>query len=154
MTLFSDGIVRYIGRIQGEEPVFIPKEFIYATKLCEENHKEVGHKGVNITMKKVREKYWVSRLRTILKKEKRKCEKCKIMAAKPYPEPQRGLLREKRVTAKYAVAVTRVDFVGRFHLKEGKQEMKATLLSSLAQHTGQFILQLQELWKQKSSLTN
>ena len=46
------------------------------------------------------------------------------MAAKPYPERQRGLLPEKRVTAKYPFAVTGVDFVGRFHLKEGKQEMK------------------------------
>jgi len=69
------------------EPVFIPKESIYVTKLCEETHKEVGHKGVNITMAKVREKFWVPRLRTILKKGKRKCEKCKIMASKPYPEP-------------------------------------------------------------------
>ena len=75
-------------------------------------------------MAKVRERYWVPRLRTILKKEKRKCGKCKIMAAKPYPEPQRGLLPEKRVTAKYPFAVTGVDFVGPCHLKEGKQETK------------------------------
>ena len=44
------------------------------------------------------------------------------MAAKPYPEPQRGLLPEKRVTAKYPFAATGVDFFGPFHLKEGKQE--------------------------------
>ena len=46
------------------------------------------------------------------------------MAVKPYPEPQRGLLPEKRVTEKYPFAVTGVDFVGPFHLKEGKQETK------------------------------
>ena len=79
LMLFNDGfndgryliIVRCIGRIQSEEPIFIPRESMYATKLCEEKHKEVGYKGVNITMAKAREKYWVSRLRTILKKEKR-----------------------------------------------------------------------------------
>ena len=74
-------------------------------------------------MEKVRKKYWVPKFRTILKKEKRKCEKCTIMAAKPYPEPQRRLLPEKRVTEKYSFAVTGVDFIGSFDLKEGKQEM-------------------------------
>lgn len=124
MTLFNGGIVRCVGRLQGEEPIFIPGDSMYATKLCEEKPKDVGHKGVSITMAKFRERYWVPRLRTILKKVKRKCEKCKIMAAKPYPEPQRDLLPEKRVTVKYPFAVTGVDFVGPFHLKEGKQETK------------------------------
>lgn len=41
LALFNDGIVRCIGRIQSEEPIFIPRESIYATKLCEEKHKEV-----------------------------------------------------------------------------------------------------------------
>ena len=127
-TLFNDGIVRCISRIQGEEPMFIPKKSIYATKLCEEKHKEVGHKGINITTAKVRKKYWARRLRAILKKEKRKCEKCKIMAAKPYPEPQRGLIPEKRVTAKHTFVVTGVDFVGPFHRKERKQEMKGYIV--------------------------
>ena len=70
LTLFNDGIIRCIGRIQGEEPIFIPRESIYTTKLGEEKHKEVGHKGVNITMAKVRERYWVPRLRTKERKEK------------------------------------------------------------------------------------
>ena len=62
LMLFNNGIVRCIGRIQGEEPVFIPKESIYGIKQCEEKHKEVGHKGVNITIANAREKYWVPRL--------------------------------------------------------------------------------------------
>ena len=79
-------------------------------------------------MAKVREKFWIPRLRTILKRLTRRCENCKIMAAKPYPEPERGLLPEKRVTAKYPFAVTRVDFVGPFHLKEGRQESKGYVI--------------------------
>ena len=55
LTLFNDEIVRSIGRIQSEEPIFIQRESMYATKLCEEKHKEVGHKGVNITMAKLKE---------------------------------------------------------------------------------------------------
>ena len=29
LTLFNDGIVRCVGRIQSEEPIFIPRESIY-----------------------------------------------------------------------------------------------------------------------------
>ena len=58
LTLFIDGIVRFIWRSQGEESIFIPRESIYATKLCEEKHGG-WTKGANITMAKVREKRWV-----------------------------------------------------------------------------------------------
>ena len=91
---------------------------------CVRKSTEKLHKGVNITMAKVREKYWLPRLRTIVKKEKRKCEKSKIMAAKPYPKQQRGLPPEKTFIAKYPFAVTGTNFVGIFHFKEGKQEME------------------------------
>ena len=38
LTLFNDEIVRSIGRIQSEEPIFIARESICVTKLCEEKH--------------------------------------------------------------------------------------------------------------------
>ena len=41
--------------------MFIPRKSIYATKSCEEKHKEVGHIGAKITMAKVKGKYWVPR---------------------------------------------------------------------------------------------
>ena len=50
------------------------------------------------------------------------------MLAKPYPETERGLLPEKRVKAKYPFAVTGIDFVGPFHLKEGREGSKGYVL--------------------------
>ena len=154
LTLFNDGIVRCIGRIQSEESIFIPSESTYATKLCEEQHKEVGHKGVNITMAKVSEKYWVPRWRTIIKKEKKKCKKCKIMVAKPYPEPQRGLLPEKESPQNILFAITGIDFVGSFHFREGKQEMKGyVVVFSCATYMAVYFTATKTM-EQKSSLTN
>ena len=43
LTLINDGVLTCIGRVQSEGRNFIPRESIYATKLCEEKHKEVGH---------------------------------------------------------------------------------------------------------------
>ena len=125
---FNDGLVRCVGRIQDEQPIFIPRKSEYAIKLCQEAHKDVGHKGVNISMARVREKYWIPRLRTILKKVKRDCENCKIMNAKPYPIPDVGMLPEKRITANYPFGVTGIDFVGPFQVKEGGDHAKAYVI--------------------------
>ena len=62
LTMCNDGIARCVGRLQGEDPIFIPRESLYATKVCEEKHSDIGHKGVSITMAKISEKYWIPRL--------------------------------------------------------------------------------------------
>ena len=98
-------------------------------------------------MAKVRERYWIPRLRTILKNRE------SVKSARLWL-PQRGLLPEKRVTAKYPFAVTGVDLFVPFTLKKKKKKLKAMFLSSLVEHPGQFILQLPKLWKQKSLFTN
>ena len=148
----NDGIARWVGRLQGEEPIFIPRESLYATKVCEKKHSEVGHKGVNITMAKIREKYWIPRLRTILKKEKRKCKKYKIMLARPYPEPQRGMLPEKRITAQYPLRLQGSILLPHFILKKENKTRKVTLSYFHVLHQGQSILRLQRQWKQNNLL--
>ena len=65
----------------------------------------------------VRENYWIPRLKTVLKKIKTRCEKCKIMAAEPFPKPTIGQLAPSRTTAIYPFGVTGVDFVGPFQIK-------------------------------------
>ena len=83
LTQFEDHVIRCVGRISGEQPIFIPRNSIYCDKLTA----EVGHKGVNMMMAVLREKFWIPRLRAILKKVKRSCETCKIMTMQPYPRP-------------------------------------------------------------------
>ena len=119
--LSDDKVIRCFGRLPDHKPVFIPKQSLYAIRLGEEVHEQVGHKGVNTMMARVREMLWIPRLRTVLKKIKGRCEKCKVMAAKPFPVPTGGQLPESRVTANYPFGVVGVDFVGPFQLK-GKDE--------------------------------
>ena len=110
-------MVRCVGRISGEQPIFIPKNSIYCDKLTAEVHRKVGHNSVNMMMAVFRKKLWVPRLTAVLKKLKRSIETCKIMTTQPYPKPSIGRLPVYRTTASYPFAITGVDFVGPFFIK-------------------------------------
>ena len=47
------------GFIQGEYPIFIPRESKLEEKLIEEAHIHTIHGAVTLTMAKIRSKYWV-----------------------------------------------------------------------------------------------
>ena len=130
LTQFEDHVIRSVGRISGEQPIFIPRNSIYCDKLTAEVHKKVGHKGVNMMMAVLREKFWVPRLRAVLKKLKGSCETCRIMTTQPYPRPSVGRLPDYRTTASYPFAFTGVDFVGPFFIKadHDQQDNKAYIV--------------------------
>ena len=122
LSLCDDKVIRCFGRLPDHQPIFIPKQSLYAVRVGEEVHRQVGHKGVNMMMAKIREKFWIPTLRAILKKIKGRCESCKVMAAKPFPAPTAGQLPQSRVTADYPFGVIGVDFVGPFQLKGGEEK--------------------------------
>ena len=57
------GILECRGRIQGHYPVYLSNKHIFATKLVEDAHLCTLHGGVGMTMARIREQYWVPRLR-------------------------------------------------------------------------------------------
>ena len=124
--LHEDHVIRCVGRISGEQPIFIPRNSIYCYKLTAEVHKKVGHKGVNMMMAVLREKFWIPRL----KKLKGSCETCRIMATQPYLRPSVGRLPDYRTTASYPFSITGVDFVGPFFIKadHDQQDNKAYIV--------------------------
>ena len=128
LTRFNDGIIRCVGRIINDQPIFLPRESTYAIRICEDTHRKVGHKSVNFVMAAVRSEFWIPRLRTVVKRIKRDCESCKILRATPYPAPDVGQLPLIRTTAKYPFAVTGMDFVGPFCVKGKEGEDKAYVI--------------------------
>ena len=57
LTRSDDKVIRCFGRLPDHKPVFIPKQSLYAIRLGEEVHEQVGHKGVNTMMARVREMF-------------------------------------------------------------------------------------------------
>ena len=98
LKLSEKGSYKCYGRIQGEYPFFLPREFILAEKLAEEAHIQTIHGGVTLTMAKVRSKCLVLTLRQLLKRVSRQCYGCKKFHIKSYPVPQKELMPADRFT--------------------------------------------------------
>ena len=63
----KDEVLECRGRIQGDYPIYLPDTHLYTEKLVSEAHLATLHGGVGLTMARVRESYWVPRLRRLTK---------------------------------------------------------------------------------------
>lgn len=72
------------GRIVGEYPVYVPDFHLFTSRLVREAHLSTLHGKVAMTMTKVREHYWVPRLRSLVKKIRSGCHGCKRFRATAY----------------------------------------------------------------------
>ena len=122
----EDGLLECRGRIQGEYPIFLPDNAVYTIKEVQRAHAIALHGGVGLTMSKVREKFWVPRLRKLTKKVLKNCWGCKRFQAVAAPTPQPGPLPRERTEGNVPFSVIGVDFAGPLkYLKKPKKEEKA-----------------------------
>ena len=63
----AEGVMTCHGRIQGQTPIYLPSSERFTEKLVHQVHCETLHGGVALTMAAVRERYWVLKLRSLVK---------------------------------------------------------------------------------------
>lgn len=94
--VFKDGLFRVYGRIRSEtlpsKQIFIP-EGNTSILLVLQAHGEVGHMGVNSTLAKLRERYWIAR--SIVKSVVYACPKCKLLKKSPGTQKMSNLPEER-----------------------------------------------------------
>ena len=124
-----DGVLECRGRIQGHYPIFLPDGQCYTKKFVAQAHLATLHGGVGSTMAKVREYYWVTRLRRLTKKIVKSCQGCRRFRAQAYTSPPPGNLPKDRTEGQTPFQVIGVDFAGplRYRMKP-KTEGKAYIL--------------------------
>ena len=116
------------GRIQGHYPIFLPDSLPFTRKLVNRSHVDTPHGGVTLTMTKVRELYWVPRLRALVKQVLRACSGCKRFQAMALATPPPGLLPTDRTEGSTPFEVIGVDFAGPIKYRiRAKTEGKAYL---------------------------
>lgn len=117
----AEGVMTCHGRIQGQTPIYLPSSERFTEKLVHEVHCETLHGGVALTMAAVRERYWVPKLRSLVKSVRSKCYGCKRFSATPARNPIPGQLPDGRTTVGGAFEVIGLDFPGPLKYKEGKK---------------------------------
>ena len=63
----AEGVMTCHGRIQGQTQIYLPSNERFTEKLVHQVHCETLHGGVALTMAAVRERYWVPKLRSLVK---------------------------------------------------------------------------------------
>ena len=76
--------------------MYLPETGFFAQRVVEEAHLQTLHKRVGLTMAKVRNRYWIAKLRKLVKKVRRNCHRCKRFQAMAYNAPPPGYLPTTR----------------------------------------------------------
>ena len=124
----DDQVLECRGRIVGEFPIYLPDAHPFTAKVVFQAHLSTIHGGIGITMAKVREMFWVPRLRRLTKKIRKGCNGCKRFQVKAYQVPPPGNLPTTRTRGNTPYQVIGVDFAGpiRYSVTR-KKEAKAYL---------------------------
>ena len=117
----SAGIWRCTGRVPDYHPIFLPRSHRYVTLLIQQYHGRLLHGGVSITLCNIRERFWISKARALVKKVVHECSHCKKFRVKPLPAPAKSLLPEFRSQFSEPFAYTGVDFAGPITYRESKK---------------------------------
>ena len=117
----DEGLLRCRGRIIGEQPLYLPSKHAFTKLVVEDAHLKTLHGGVALTMAKVREKWWIEKLRSLVKGVLHKCAKCKRYRCKPLPAPPTAALPEFRTEGSRAFQTVGVDFAGPLEYKVSKK---------------------------------
>lgn len=71
---FNDqNILECRGRIEGDYPIHLPDNHVFTPALVDQTHTATLHGGVNMTIAKIRERYWVPCPRQLVKTVRQKC---------------------------------------------------------------------------------
>ena len=125
----EQGFFECRGRIQGDYPVYLPDDDLFNEKLVTSAHENTVPGGVSLTMAKVRETYWLPRLRRLTKRVIKSCNGCKRFQAVAYIHPPTGNLPRDRTEGSTPFQVIGVDYAGPIKYRtRGREEGKAYIV--------------------------
>ena len=99
-------------------PCLLPKKHPITSLIVYHVHNCYLHLGVNATVTAMRQKYWLSSIRQVVKSLLRKCVRCRRVAGKAYSQPDPPPLPSVRVKDARPFEITGVDFTGALHVKK------------------------------------
>ena len=129
IQLNGNGVLECRGRIEGDFPVYLPRSSTFAKKVVERAHLATLHGGVAMVMAKVRERFWIPKLRRLVKQVRKDCYGCVRFRAQAYKKPPPGKLPITRTHVSTPFQVIGVDFAGPIRYRtKAKAEKKAYLV--------------------------
>lgn len=117
------GLMRVAGRLHNAD---LPADTMHPIIMCASSrltlllvtdaHERAHHGGLALTMSLVRHRYWIRRLRVLVRKVINRCVQCKRYR-KEVAQQIMGSLPSARVTVSHPFRITGLDFAGPFDLR-------------------------------------
>ena len=108
----DEGIYVCKGRIQGHYPVYLLLRVTLSEIMVQDAHILTLHRGVGITMARMREHYWIPRLRQLTKSVINHCYGWKKFHASKFQNPPPGTLLVDDTEGSLHFQVIGVDYTG------------------------------------------
>ena len=129
LEMDNRGIYVCYGRLQGDYPMYLPTKSAFTEALVRNAHLTTLHGGVGLTITKIREHYWVPKLRQLTKKIVKNCFGCKRFQAVALKEPPQASLPTERTVGERPFQVIGLDYAGPLYYKKREKTMgKAYIL--------------------------
>jgi len=127
----NEGIIRCKGRVENSTlsfgakcPVLLPKHGLYTEMVVQKAHSDILHSGVSQTLSKVRNNYWITHGRSVIKCVLKKCNVCRKCEGGPYKMPNMPPLPKSRVSESKPFTVTGLDYLGPVYIKTHQDSPK------------------------------
>ncbi|CAM1294859.1 Uncharacterised protein r2_g406 [Pycnogonum litorale] len=133
LLLFTDenGLIRCRGRLQNSEldydakyPILLPRQDHYTTLIIKKSHENVLHSGTSQTLAEVRQRYWIPKGRSEVKRTLSECRICRKSEGGPYRVPPMPPLPEERVNRRTPFDETGLDYLGPLYVKYDNKKKK------------------------------
>lgn len=129
--VLQDGTQRVGGRLncaampeESKDPAISAKDLRVSELILQEVHKEVDHSGCNHVVSKLRLKYWILNVSTVVRKVLSKYVVCRWLHGVTGQQQMADLPRNRLLPDEPHFSRTGVDFFGPFEVKRGRVTMK------------------------------
>lgn len=130
--LADDGLIRVRGRLSacealsfGEKhPIILDGRHPLTRKLIAHYHAKALHANHETVVNNLRERYWVTKVRTAVKGVVANCQLCRINRAKPAPPKMGDLPLARTETSRRAFVRVGVDYFGPMEVTIGRRREK------------------------------
>ena len=124
LYLYSDGIIRCKGRLNNaplsdssKSPIILPSKHHFIDFIVKDVNEQAYHSGINTTLSRIRERYWIIRGRKTVKRNLNSCVLCKNIEGVAYKPRNLPDSPESRVSKGPPFSHSGVDFAGPLYLR-------------------------------------
>ncbi|XP_073986068.1 uncharacterized protein [Rhodnius prolixus] len=123
LFLHPDGVLRVGGRLRladipesQKHPALLPSQHPLTALIIQEAHISNLHVGPTATHAFLRNRYWITNGKNVVRRQLSSCNKCFSIKPSPF-NPIMGQLPEGRASASPPFTTTGIDYAGPFHVK-------------------------------------